>query len=368
MQIRRTRRLVVATAALALLATACGDAGDGGDATPAAGTDEGAVTDGNGEASGVSADDFDAELVEAAQEEGQVVLYAGGHTRPGLEQLTADFEETFGISVTSNREDSGSIVQSVEAELEAGNLNADLVSLTDAPSMLRWAAEGVITEVDVPNADQITDGFYETGEPMVPYSLVALGIMYNDAANEAPTSWDEFAESQEGRIILANPSASGTALMFFHMMDDLAGPEWLENLAERDVTVTDSALTLSQMTVTGEADYGAPAIESAVLSAAEEGEPLVTAFPEEGVPAFTSQLAVFEEATNPAAAELFLQFHLHPDVQASLTELGARSVLDDAPEPDDGADLSQHEVYAPDYEQLDAEAEELRERFDELFN
>lgn len=359
----RTRRFIAAAAALTLV-TACGDGGDNG-TDPAAGGDGTSTTE---EAtSGISADDFDPDLVAAAQEEGQVTIYAGGHTRPALELVVAEFEEAFGITVNHVREDSGGVVQSVEAELASGSLNADAVSLTDAPTLFRWAEEGTTTAIDLPNADDLIDGFYDASTPQVPYSIVAMGIMYNDTANEAPTSWQEFASSEEGAVVLSDPSASGTALMFLHLMERIAGDDWAEELASRQVSVTESSLTLSQLVVTGEADYGLPAIESAVLGAAQEGEPLVTAFPEEGVPAFAAELAVLTDASNPAAAELLVQFHLHPGVQEAMAGEGGRSVLEDAPQPEGAADLSGIELVTPDYAALGEGAEDIRTRFAELF-
>jgi iron(III) transport system substrate-binding protein len=365
---RKRTSTILATATTLVLVTACGGGGgDGdGDTTPAASGDGGSTSTSEPADSGVSAEDFDADLVAAAQEEGEVVIYAGGHTRPGLELIEAEFEEVFGIPVTSVREDSGGVVQSIEAELESGSLNADVVSLTDAPTMFRWADEGTTTGVDLPNADDLLDGFYDDATPQVPYSVVSMGIMYNDSASEAPTSWADFATGEEGAIVASDPSASGTALMFFHLMEQIIGEGWMDDLATREVAVTESSLTLSQLVVTGEADFGLPAIESAVIGAAQEGEPLVTAFPEEGVPAFASELAALADASNPAAAELLVQFHLNADVQQALTELGARSILADAPQPDGGADLSDIELVTPDYAALEGDAEEIRARFDEL--
>lgn len=363
---RKRTFTILATATTMVLVTACGGGGGDGDTTPAASGDSGSTTPSEPAGSGVSAEDFDADLVEAAQEEGDVVIYAGGHTRPGLELIEAEFEEAFGIPVTSVREDSGGVVQSIEAELESGSLNADVVSLTDAPTMFRWADEGTTTEVDLPNAGDLLDGFYDDTTPQAPYSVVAMGIMYNDSTSEAPTSWADFATGEEGAIVASDPSASGTALMFFHLMEQIIGEDWMDDLADREVAVTESSLSLSQLVVTGEADFGLPAIESAVISAAQEGEPLVTAFPEEGVPAFASELAALADATNPAAAELLVQFHLNADVQQALTEIGARSILDDAPQPDGGADLSGIELVTPDYAALEDDAEEIRDRFDEL--
>lgn len=358
---RSARRL---TACLALpmtvvLLAACGNgspdsaSGSGGDSADAA-------------IEGISQ-----ELIEAAQEEGGVVLYAGGHTRPGLEVLQERMQELFGIQVTFTREDSGATANAISAELASGTVNADAVSLTDPGTMQAWAEEGVIADADVPNLDDVSEGLDDPDNPQVPYSLVPLGIMYNSAntdAEDLPTTWEELASEDFGAIISADPGASGTALAYYTMIAGLHGDEWLEQLAERQISVTDSSLALAQLVLTGEADIGIPAIESAVISAAEEGEPLEIAFMEDGVPSFASELAMLADAPHPNAAKLLVQYHLSEDFQTALAEKGGRSVLAGGPQPPNGADLSDATLLTADLAEIESRGSEVVARFAELFN
>ncbi|MGY1723594.1 extracellular solute-binding protein [Blastococcus sp. SYSU DS0533] len=342
-----------------LLVAACGN----GSTTPASDAGSG------GEPAAVEG--IDQELVEAAQEEGGVVLYAGGHTRPGLELLQQRMQELFGIQVTFTREDSGAIANSISAELASGSVNADVVSLTDPGTMQDWAEEGVITDADVPNLGDISEGLDNPDNPQVPYSLVPLGIMYNSANTDPadlPTTWEELASEDHGAIISADPGASGTALAYYTMLTGLYGEEWLGQLAERQVAVTDSSLALAQLVLTGEADIGIPAIESAVISAAEEGEPLEIAFMEDGVPSFASELAMLADAPHPNAAKLLVQYHLSEDFQQALADQGGRSVLQGGPQPPSGADLSDATLLTADLSEIEERGEDVVARFAELFN
>jgi iron(III) transport system substrate-binding protein len=330
------------------------------------------AAEGDGEAAGAAEiEGISEELITAAQEEGEVVIYAGGHTRPGVELLQERMQELFGIDVTFTREDSGAIANSISAELASGQLNADVVSLTDPGTMAEWAEDGVITDADVPNLDALIEGLDDPDNPQVPYSLVPLGIMYNSANTDAadlPSTWEEFANSAEGTIVSADPGASGTALAFYTTLTGLYGNEWFEQLAERDVIVTDSSLALAQLVLTGEADIGVPAIESAVISAAQEGEPLAIQFMEDGVPTFTSELAMLADAPHPNAAELLVQYHLSEDFQSALAELGGRSVLEGGPQPAEGADLSEATLLPADMEEIGTRGDQVAARFAELFN
>ena len=360
---RSARRLstCLALPLAAVLLAACGNG-----SSDSSGSAAGSGSDGG--ASGIEG--ISDELIAAAQEEGGVVIYAGGHTRPGVELLQERMQELFDIEVTFTREDSGAVANSISAELASGSLNADVVSLTDPGTMQDWADEDIITDAEIPNLDALIEDLDNPDNPQVPYSLVPLGIMYNSASTDAadlPTTWEELATGDFGTIVSSDPGASGTALAFYTTLTGLYGEEWLEQLSERDVIVTDSSLALAQLVLTGEADLGVPAIESAVISAAEEGEPLEIAFMEDGVPTFTSELAALTDAPRPNAAKLLVQYHLSEDFQAALAELGGRSVLAEGPQPPQGADLSEATLLPADLEEIGTRGDDVVARFAELF-
>lgn len=328
------------------------------------------TSSGGGGGGGADIPGISAELIADAQAEGGVVLYAGGHTRPSLDLLAERMQELFGVQVTFTREDSGAIANSVSAELASGSLNADVVSLTDAATMQDWADQGVITDADVPNLDDVTEGLDDAASPQVPYSLVPLGIMYNSAQtdpDELPSTWEELATGDFGTIVTSDPGASGTALSYYTMLDELYGPEWLENLAQRQPIVTDSSLALAQLVLTGEADLGIPAIESAVLSAAEEGEPLDIAYMEDGVPVFATEVAALTDAPHPSAARLLMQYHLSEDFQAALVDQGGRSVLTEAAQPPNAADLSEATLLSTTLQDVQTRGPDVVAAFAELF-
>jgi iron(III) transport system substrate-binding protein len=355
---RHRRLAVLAVPMTAVLVSACGNGSDG------------AASGGDG-GEDVTITGISQELIDAAAEEGEVVIYGGGHQRDSLELLQQQMQDLFGVQLTFTREDSGSTANAVSAELASGNLNADVVSLTDPGTMADWAEQGVITDAEVPNLDDIVEGLDDPDSPQVPYSLIPLGIMYNSANTDPadlPTTWEELASDDFGALISADPNASGTARAFYTMMDALHGEEWLEQLAGQNVTVTDSSLALAQLVLTGEQDIGIPAIESAVLSAAAEGEPLEIAYMEDGVPTFPTEIAMLADAPHPNAAQLLVQYHLSPEFQADLVELGGRSALEGADQPEGAGDLSDATLLTASLEDISGRGSEVAELFSQLFN
>ncbi|MEQ3554261.1 extracellular solute-binding protein [Pseudonocardia nematodicida] len=352
---RRRRRLasLLAIPMIGVLLAACGGgAGGGGDAT-------------GDEIPGIGDD-----LISAAQAEGGVVLYGGGHTQDGLELLQERMQERFGIQVTFTRDDSGSVANAISSELASGRLNADVVSQTDQAAMQAWADDGVIRAVDVANADRIVDGLHDPAAPQLPYMQIPLGIMYNSARTDPagiPGTWTELAAEDRGRIVTSDPSASGTALTFYALLDRLHGPEWMAGLADRGPIVSDSSLALPQLVLTGEATLGVPAIESAVLSAAATGEPLAVAYPSDGVPVIASEVAALTDAPRPNAAELTVRYHLSEEFQQAMAETGGRSVLDGLPAPPGAEDFGDRPLLTAQVAAIAEVRDDLRARFDGLY-
>lgn len=350
----RWTALLAVPLAAAFLA-GCGGGGAGGGANAVSG----------GEIPGITQ-----ELIDAAQAEGGVVLYGGGHTRPTLELLQQRMQERFGLQVTFTREDSGNIANAISSELASGRVNADVVSLTDPATMQSWARDGVITDAGVANLDTFVAGLDDPATPQLPYSQIPLGIMYNSANTDPatlPKTWTELATRDAGKIVTSDPSASGTSLSFYAMLQELHGEQWMANLAARQPIVTDSSLALPQLVLTGEAALGVPAIESAVISAAASGEPLAIAYPTDGVPVFTSEIAVLSDAPHPNAAALTVRYHLSEEFQTALTEIGGRSVLKGAPVPPGVEDLSDRKLLTVSVDEIATTRDQLRATFDRLF-
>jgi iron(III) transport system substrate-binding protein len=352
--LKRTTAAVASLAALTLLA-ACGgeDAAPGGGAAGAAGLD-------------IDAEDFDADLVTAAQEDGALTVYTV-QTREDIELVASAFEASFDIPVNIVRNETGNIVQAIESQQSAGAVEADVVTLAEPPTMTRWAEEGVTEFVEVPNSDDFLPGYYDPALGYVPILVQIGGIAYNTASAEPPTTWAEVAEGLDGTLALTDPNTSGTAATVLAQLADPLGEQWLDDtFANNETLVTDSAGSgIIQMVITGEADYAIPGIESLILTAKEQGEPIDVAYLDEGIMTATNETAKISEAPHAAAAELFVQFQVHPDIQAAFVDNnGVRSVLSNVEPPEGGEDVSDSALL----ELPATEMEERRDRIRELWN
>ncbi|ANY23874.1 hypothetical protein BCM27_14715 [Gordonia terrae] len=306
------------------------------------------------------------DLIAAAQREGQVVLAGGGHTRTQLEQLKVNFEERFGVELSYVRADSGSTVNAVNSELASGRVNSDVVSLADPISMKKWDDEGILKPVAISNQDQIIDGLDAPDSAAVPFAVVPMGIMYNEAAipgADVPVTWEQFVQPSDRLTISADPRASGSALAFYTAMVADHGQQWLRSFGATHPLVTDSTLGLNQLVLTGEADYGIPALESGVLTSAKEGEPLRIAYPDGPIPATTLIMSALAAAPHPAAAELLMRYSLSDEFQGILGDGGTRGVLRDLPPPPNAPQIDPARLRPVTVDELADAAQPVRAEF-----
>lgn len=384
------RSAVIVAAALAVAACGGDDDDDGDDAAstsqsegdstaatspaPSTSGDSAATAAGSGSSSGTPAGSSGAqgdvddcgismELIEAAQAEGQVVYFAP--TADDILQETAErFEERYDISVSANRQPTGDLIQQVDTAIEAGTVPADVVSLAEPSGFITWTESGVVRDFDIPNEDDIVEGLKDDARYSYPTTLLLFGVMYNSANQDEeslPTSWADFPE-REGRIALGSPVSSGSAMAAWWGIESITSPDYFSGFD--DTLVTDSSLTLNQLVLTGEADFAVPGIESEILRAAGNGEPLAVMYPSDGVPATTAEIGVLTDSPNPNAGELFAQWMMCPVQQDITGENGYRPVLVDSPPPEGAPDISELSLIPVDVSDVVARRAELVEAFE----
>jgi iron(III) transport system substrate-binding protein len=309
---------------------------------------------------------FPDDLVADATAEGEVTLFAAV-TDPALAKIAAHFEDVYDITVIYSRQAGGELIQSVEASLEAGVVPADTLILSDLSVVRQWSADGVLAELDIPNADQLIEGLRDEERFTWPFSFYTLGILYNSARideADVPASWAELAELPDDRLVaFANPATAGGALNVQHSLTEIMGADYIGRFADRSTLVTENSLSLDQFILTGEADFGVPALENQVLSQQAAGEPVAMVYPEEGIPAGALEVGALADSPNPNAGRLLAQWLLCSDYQDVAHELGFRPVLTGSPIPDGAEDLTSATLFPLDANAIAEQRQDVIDRF-----
>ena len=290
---------------MALSLAACGGKDDNkpADQTPPPAdnqTDSQKPADSNEPAAPAEPADPMAELVAAAQAEGELVVY-GSCEEEYLSAACEHFQELYGIKTTYQRLSTGEVQAKIEEE--NGNPSADVWfgGTTDPYNVV--AAEGLLEAYDAVNASHLLDAQYRDADGYW-YGIYKgiLGFMVNkdELARmnlEAPQDWqDLLKEEYKDLIWLSNYNTAGTAKLVINTMIQKYGH-----------------------------DEG---IQYLVI-------------PSSGTSFEVGATAIFKGAAHPNAAKLWIEYALSPECVELADDYGSYQflVIDNAQQPSQAADF-----------------------------
>lgn len=319
------RTLTAVLLGLVMVLAACSD--DGGDAPEAAVETEGGeglVIDGETIA--------DQELYDAAQEEGNLVVYSGFPEGAEL-AIQEAFSEDTGISVENVRAPTGQLVERILSEAGADQLGADAIRISDIALVTQVGEAGVYAEHEIPNADVYDEQFIDPDGLWFASVIPTMGLSYNtelvDEA-DAPTSWEDMLDPQwEGNLCLGQAGAGGSTFSWAYYQRVELGIEYWEALAEQNPSILSSTATVAEENARGEC---AVAINHQGTTALQinEGAPLQFVFAEEANTVWPHYLSLTSQAPNPSAGALFVNWSMSLRGQT----VAATAATDFVPHPD----------------------------------
>ncbi len=166
----------------------------------------------------VQAEDPD-ELHDKAAMEGELSLYAQGPPQVYAD-LVRQFEARYPkvkVRVTPGRYD---VIAKVDDQLEAGRVDADIVTAQTVQHLVRWKRNGRLMAYAPAEASGIPAKFKDTsGTSFFPLSLYLIGSAYNAekvADAEAPKTVQDFLQPRfKGKIVSTYPHDDDVTLYLY---------------------------------------------------------------------------------------------------------------------------------------------------------
>ena len=297
------------------------------------------------------AEEIDADLIAAAQAEGELVVY-GSCEEDYLAAATQHFEELYGIKTQYQRLSTGEVPTKIEEE--NGNPSADVWFGGTNNPYDDAAAKGLLDNSYVPaNAVHLTKDMYK-GPNGYWYGIYTgiLGIMVNKdeldrMGLEAPQTWDDLLkEEYKGLIWLSNYNTAGTAKLVVNTMLQMKGhDEGIKFLVDLDKNIqvyTKSGSGPSKNVGTGECVIGIGFLHDGVAQIVDNGyENIQLIIPADGTTCEIGPVAIFKGAKHPNAAKLFMEYALSPECVNLAANNGSYQflVLDNATQPQAAIDF-----------------------------
>ena len=297
------------------------------------------------------AEEIDADLIAAAKEEGELVVY-GSCEEDYLAAAAQHFEELYGIKTQYQRLSTGEVPAKIEEE--NGNPSADVWFGGTNNPYDDLAAKGFLDNSYVPaNAVHLTKDIYKNPDGYW-YGIYTgiLGIMVNKdeldrMGLEAPQTWDDLLKPEyKGLIWLSNYNTAGTAKLVVNTMLQMKGhDEGIKYLVDLDKNIqvyTKSGSGPSKNVGTGECVIGIGFLHDGVTQIVDNGyENIQLIIPQDGTTCEIGPVAIFKGAKHPNAAKLFMEYALSPECVNMAANYGSYQflVLDNATQPQAAIDF-----------------------------
>ena len=268
----------------------------------------------------------------AKAEKMELVILSAGKESESEAIIEAFNKEYPNISVTHLEKDSGDVLTLVQQN----SSDSDVVILIAQDSLIPM--EPNLVPYKNANDAKFEDAYKNAEGRWYACSMPLQTFMYNTdllKGDDIPKSWYDLADPKyKGKIIMTDPSSSGSAYAQLYMMYKLTGDLSLAKAIAQNGTVyvTDSkagpqAVARGEyaLTMTG---------ESNVSSAIKNGSPVNYLYPQEGTGRRIEGAGIIDGCKNLEAAKIFMDWFTSKAGAETIRGLGRRPVSTEVGGPD----------------------------------
>ena len=350
------RAAAALSAALILTMTACG-----GNSAPEGGTGEGQEA---GENQGAAVnEDISADLTMYTSEPEELVA-----------DMIARFNETYpNVNIELFRAGSGKLTAKMDAELETGETEANLIWFADIGYMKGLDDKGMILHYTSKNADKIDDSYIYNDGMGTEVRLIYNVIAYNTSEiTDAPKDWNDVTgEDYKDTFAMADPYISGgalTALVAHIQNSDLVGWDWYDAVKANGCKYEESNGNLQAKVATGEYK-AAELVDFMARQSKAEGSPVDICYPESGAVLVPTPIAIMNNIPEEsvAGAQAFIDWCLSDEGQEMFVEQQYIPVNPDVEGPEGAPAAADIKVLPFDLEYFVANSAALREEYGQRY-
>lgn len=290
-----------------------------------------------------------AELVKAAQAEGELIVY-GSCEEEHVAGAVKHFEELYGIKTHYTRLSTGEVQAKITEE--NGNPSADVWFGGTTDPYNESAAKGLLEAYEAKNAVNLIGPEYRDKDGCW-YGIYKgiLGFLVNKEEMDRkglaiPEGWDDLLKPEyKGLIWMSNPNTAGTAKLVINTMVQMKGhDEAMKYFVELDKNIaqyTKSGSGPSKKVGIGECVIGIGFLHDGIYQILQGYDNIQLVIPKEGTSYEIGATAIFKGCKHPNAAKLWVEYALTPECVNLSKQNGAYQflVLSNAEQPQQATDF-----------------------------
>ena len=301
-----------------------------------------------------------------AKTEGTLVYYTSNRTTTA-EKHARGFEKKYGIKVQIFRSGTEKIMAKLEAEAQAGRIQADILNISDPGYYFALQGRGALLPYISRYANAIPDAFKDRDGQWIASRLTNMVMAYNTKlipADQAPKRWIELTDPKwQKKITVASPSYGGTSLNWAAGMVKLYGWKFFEDLGKNKPLLTEGHQPGMQLVASGERPLSGEMNDYDARASISKGQPVAIIVPQEGVIAVPTPIAILKATARSNAAKLFVDYMLSEEGQAIMVEDDTYSARTDVAPPKGALPLKDLKVIPMDWPAVEKQSEEIKTKF-----
>jgi iron(III) transport system substrate-binding protein len=298
-----------------------------------------------------------------------ITLYTS-ESQDKVNETKADFEKRHpGLVLNIYRSGTQVVIGKLQAEIQAGAVQADLLWMADIDFFAQLARKGLLLPYSPPEADRVPAKFRYEGGRYHEVRLIFNTVGFNTLrVKDRPASWKDLADPRfKGKVGMASPFYSGAAFSTLGTLvpQPAFGWEFFRRLKDNGAIVEQSNGTVAQKLATGEFHL-ASVVDFFLRDMKAKGSPVDHVWPREGAILIPTPIGIVQSARNAAGAQAFVRYLYTPEGQRLFVQQGYVPVLPGVEGPK-GMPPEKLEILPTDEGYIATHREELKAKYRELF-
>lgn len=305
----------------------------------------------------------------AAGQPTKITLYTSEALGLVTQMVNAFMDATPSVKVNIFRSGTGPVVAKLEAEMQANDVNADVIWFADIAYFHKLASEGKLMTLNVTAPDVPAKFKYEGGKYWEVRQIFNV-IAYNtQKVTTPPDSWTVLTDPKyKGKVGMPSPAYSGAAFTGLATLTQTPGLGWkfYQDLAKNSPVVEQGNGSVANKLASGEFSVGT-VVGFMIRNLKEKGSPVNYVWPKQGAVLIPTPVGALASSKHPAADAKFLDYLLSTAGQKLFVKQGYIPVRPGMGIPSGVPSLKNLHVLQVNVSYMNKEHSQLMSRYQQLF-
>lgn len=304
----------------------------------------------------------------AAKKEGAVTWYTS--TPVGTAQKIANmFQAETGIKVELFRSGGSAVLRRFMQEIDARRVVADVMTISDPAGVSALIKRDLLVPFRPRNYEKVRDEVKDPkGYHIAQRVNLAAIIVRSDKNVPLPKNWTDLTDPKyKGLLVMPDPSYTAIQLMVVGTLSQKYGWAFYQKLRANEIMIVQSHQQVSETLTRGERLIAAEGADQYAWTDRKAGHKVHTIWPTDGAFAIAAPTAIIKGSSHPNAAKALAEFMISDTVQKLFPGEGIYAARSDVESPPGNPPLSQIKLMPVDYDYIEKESKNLKNRFNEIY-